>query len=106
MSSPRYRLPVVGTAVCTYISLILALGGWIALSGGEDVELMLALEAVAPGYMSPNPGLIYRKWNGSTSNGSNFGHSGEAPAWRHLMLTRVAALQIADWRWTPDRVFA
>lgn len=98
------RLPVVGTAVCTYTSLLLALGGWIALAGGEDVELMLALEAVAPGWMNPEPGLIYRKWNGSTSNGHDFGHEGEAPAWRHLMLTRAAALRIAGWQWTPAEI--
>lgn len=100
------RLPVVGTAVCTYTSLILALGGWMALSGGEDVELMLALEAVAPGYMSSEAGLIYRKWDGSTSNGESFGHEVEAKAWRQMMLTRASALQAAGWQWTPDRVFA
>lgn len=93
------HLQVVGTTTCTYTSLVHALGGWQAMPGGEDVALMLAAEAVGPGWMGAKPGLYYRKWEGSTTRDITFAQTEEARIWRRLMLTRAAALSTMGWNW-------
>jgi glycosyltransferase involved in cell wall biosynthesis len=44
--------------------LLTALGGWVALPASEDTGLLLALDAVTRGWFTPEPGLLYRKWEG------------------------------------------
>lgn len=59
-------LQVLGSTLCTYTELVRAVGGWPALPA-EDVGLLLAAEAVAHGWMLPEPGLRYRRWPGSST---------------------------------------
>ncbi|MEV6377287.1 glycosyltransferase family 2 protein [Micromonospora musae] len=57
----NYRLPVHPATLCIRRELALALGGWMALPGGEDTGLLLAASVVADGYFIAEPGLLYRK---------------------------------------------
>lgn len=56
-----YRLPVHPATLCIRRELALALGGWMALPGGEDTGLLLAASVIADGYFIDEPGLLYRK---------------------------------------------
>jgi hypothetical protein len=94
-------LPVVGGTLCTYSDLVRALGGWPALPSAEDVGLLLSVEAVSAGWMLDQPGLIYRKWDGSTSANLAYRHPGEEAARTQVMLDRVEALASTGWRWSP-----
>jgi hypothetical protein len=57
----RYRPPVHPATLCIRRDLLLALGGWAALPGGEDTGLPLAASVVSDGYFFVQPGLLYRK---------------------------------------------
>ncbi|TDX84954.1 glycosyltransferase [Amycolatopsis arida] len=100
------ELPVVGTTLCARTELVRALGGWQALPADEDVALMLAAEAVAPGWMLSEPGLIYRKWPGQSTADTGHLHPAEKAARRRAMLDRVRALRATEWRWSPRPVDA
>lgn len=93
------RLPVHGTSVTAYTTLIKALGGWVAVPGSEDVQMLLALEAVAPGYMAPQVGLYYRKWEQSTTAEPEWWDLKQHKAWELLLRERVMALHRTGWRW-------
>lgn len=94
-------LQVVGTTMCTYTDLVRVLGGWPALPTVEDVALLLAVEAVADGWMTSNPGLYYRKWKGNTTLGRDPSVvSPEHPS-RSVLLDRVELLRRVGWRWVP-----
>lgn len=95
------QLQVVGTTMCTYTSLVRALGGWQALPASEDVALMLAAEAVSDGYMCPNIGLHYRQWPGSSTEDAEYAEEAESAARRNALLQRVSALRESGWRWCP-----
>jgi len=97
----RGLLPVVGTTLCTYTELAIALGGWQALPAIEDVALMLAVEAVAAGWMNAEPGLIYRRWPGSSSTLTAHADEYEEQQRRNVVLDRVAALRKIGWRYDP-----
>jgi glycosyltransferase involved in cell wall biosynthesis len=62
-----HRLPVHPATLCIRRSLLLSLGGWMALPAGEDTGLLLAADAVAPGYHIDELGLFYRKWPGQAT---------------------------------------
>jgi hypothetical protein len=94
-------LQVVGTTMCAHTQLVRALGGWPAISPGEDVGLLIAAEAVADGWMRAEPSLLYRRWGGNSTPDSD---RRVASAWspQHAArLTRVEALRAAGWRWKP-----
>ncbi|WBB65748.1 glycosyltransferase [Micromonospora sp. WMMD812] len=57
----NYGLPVHPATLCIRRELALALGGWMALPGGEDTGLLLAASVVADGFFIAEPGLLYRK---------------------------------------------
>ncbi|MFJ8202229.1 MULTISPECIES: glycosyltransferase [Micromonospora] len=57
----NYRLPVHPATLCIRRELAFALGGWMALPGGEDTGLLLAASVVSDGYFIAEPGLLYRK---------------------------------------------
>ncbi|MFI6689287.1 glycosyltransferase family 2 protein [Streptomyces sp. NPDC050485] len=58
----RYRAPLVHPAtLCVRRSLVVALGGWMALPASGDTGLLLSLEALAPGWFQKEAGLHYRK---------------------------------------------
>ncbi|GGJ01535.1 hypothetical protein GCM10011581_43410 [Saccharopolyspora subtropica] len=89
--------------MCTYTALVRALGGWPALFADEDVALMLAVEAVAPGLMLAEPGLHYRKWPGATTANVQDYRPEQGHARNEVILSRVDALQEIGWRWNPAR---
>lgn len=94
-------LQVVGTTMCTYTSLVRALGGWIALPASEDVELLLAAEAVSPGYMRPRTGLLYRQWPGASTEDPDYARDAESAMRRSALLQRAEELRLAGWSWRP-----
>ncbi|TDD56590.1 glycosyltransferase family protein [Saccharopolyspora elongata] len=96
------HLQVVGTTMCTYTALVRALGGWPALFADEDVALMLAVEAVAPGMMLPDPGLHYRKWPGATTAQPADYRPDEGHLRNAAILSRADALHELGWRWTAS----
>ncbi|GAA1767509.1 glycosyltransferase [Luedemannella helvata] len=57
----KYRLPVHPATLCIRTELAMALGGWMALPGGEDTGLLIAASVVSDGYFIAKPGLLYRK---------------------------------------------
>lgn len=81
-------------------SLLLALGGWMALPSSEDTGLLLALNTVADGYFLGTPGLYYRKWPKQLT--AEDGHRDPESRARRFRLIdkRIDALAEAgfDWR--------
>jgi glycosyltransferase involved in cell wall biosynthesis len=65
--SHDYQLPVLPGTLCIRRSLILALGGWMALPASEDTGLLIAASVTKPGYFIAEPGLLYRKWPGQST---------------------------------------
>lgn len=94
-------LQVVGTTICAYTSLVRALGGWIALPASEDVELLLAAEAVSPGRVRPGVGLLYRQWPGASTEEPDYARNAESAMRRSALLQRADALRDAGWSWRP-----
>lgn len=54
-------LPVVPSTLCIRRSLVVVLGGWMALPTSEDTGLLLAANATSEGWVHARPGNIYRK---------------------------------------------
>lgn len=93
-------MPVLGVTMCAHASLVRALGGWPACTPVEDVGLLLAAEAVAPGWMHAEPGLLYRRWPKATGYGRDKWRASPATLARAVMLARAEALRDAGWRWS------
>jgi glycosyltransferase involved in cell wall biosynthesis len=99
------RLSILGTTICARSALVMALGGWPALPSSEDVGLLLALEAVAPGWFISETCMLYRKYPGqSTSYPAHYALH-EVAARRAVILERVSALRKLGWR-MPSEVAA
>jgi hypothetical protein len=98
-------LPVLGVTMCAYADLVRLLGGWPA-TRSEDVGLLLAAEAIAPGWMLAEPGLHYRRWPGSATSNIDKRLASEEEPHRSVSLDRAALLRAAGWRWTPSAVMA
>lgn len=64
----NYRASVHPATLCIRRDLVLALGGWMALPASEDTGLLMAADAVSPGYFVSEPGLLYRKWPGQATS--------------------------------------
>lgn len=92
---------VVGGTMCAYTDLVKALGGWPAV-GSEDVGLLLAAEAVSNGWMLAEPGLIYRRWPGSSTSHLDKRKPSAWEARRTVVLDRVEAIQAVGWQWSPQ----
>jgi hypothetical protein len=74
-----YRVPVHPAGVMWRRSLLLAVGGWLALYGMEDTGLLMAASAAAPGILLDTPTLRYRRHSAQRSRqDSNFGGGGGA----------------------------
>lgn len=93
-------LPVLGTTVTAYADLVRALGAWQALTLSEDVALMIALEAAAPGWMLDEPSLWYRKWPSQTTADKTHDATPWGPG-RDVVLGRADALRALGWSWNP-----
>lgn len=97
----RSAIPVVPTSMTAYTELVEIMGGWQAMPGTEDVALLLACEAVAPGWMLDVPSLLYRKWPGQTTAHPAWSPTNLAAAARsRIVLRRADALRAAGWRWS------
>lgn len=91
------EMPVLGTTMTGRTELIHALGGWPAIPRGEDAAIVVAMEAVSPGWMQAEPSIYYRRWPAqTTADGKIFDLAYAAPT-----LARAKALRALGWRWTP-----
>lgn len=97
-------LAVLGCTATAHTSLVRALGAWQALPLDEDVALVVALEAVAPGWMQAEPSIHYRKWSEQTTAGKDVHAAAPSGAGRDVILGRADALRAAGWRWAPNMV--
>ncbi|MCA1220372.1 glycosyltransferase family 2 protein [Streptomyces sp. 8L] len=78
--------------------LVVALGGWMALPASEDTGLLLALNAVSPGWFTADVGLLYRKWPGQAT--SQAAHTDPAEREARMAVVEARARQLAHLRWT------
>jgi hypothetical protein len=77
------------------LSILLALGGWMALPASEDTALLMALDACGDGFFVPETGMIYRRWSPQMSASAEHVESYELDARRTLVLHRAQA--VSDW---------
>ncbi|MBC7299468.1 glycosyltransferase family protein [Nocardia salmonicida] len=75
--------------------LVIALGGWMGLEVSEDQGLLLAADAVSPGYHLDRVGLIRRHHDQQMTRAPDFG--ADVAALRGLLAERAALLGA----WTP-----
>lgn len=94
-------MPILGTTVTAHTALIHALGGWPAIPRGEDAAIVVALEAVSPGWMQSEPSLFYRRWpKQTTATGKLLDPYNAAPT-----IARAEALRELGWHWrAPNEV--
>lgn len=88
----NYRAQVHPASLCIRRDLLLALGGWMALPASEDTGLLLAANAITPGYFIAQPGLYYRKWPGQTTSQPAHTEPNEHTARVRLIEARTTAL--------------
>lgn len=93
------RLSVQATTFAAHRRLVLALGGWQALSGAETVALLLAAEAVAPGEFITEPSVLYRKHPNQTTASNHYWEPSEAATRIHALVQRASALRDSGWTW-------
>ena len=96
-------LSVAGSALCAYSDLIRAVGGWFAVPANDDVGLLLAVGEVSAGWMIDEPSLLYRRWQGSTTEALDRAAVQAADDRSAAMLARAASLRDTGWRWKPSR---
>jgi hypothetical protein len=89
----NYRLPVHPATLCIRRQLVLALGGWMALPGGEDTALLLAASVIRSGYFEFEPGLLYRKWPGQLTARPEWQNTDEWTARMQIIEARAHALR-------------
>jgi glycosyltransferase involved in cell wall biosynthesis len=95
-------VPVMGTTLTAYTDLVHAVGGWQAVPASEDVALLLACEAVAPGWMLSEPGEIYRRHPDQVTAQPAHWDQAERTALESVTLARLRALSHFGWRWSPQ----
>ncbi|CAL9625762.1 hypothetical protein SUDANB58_05939 (plasmid) [Streptomyces sp. enrichment culture] len=78
----HHRAQVHPATLCMRRDLVVALGGWMALPASGDTGLLVALDAVRPGWFTAEVGLLYRKWEGQITAASQ--HRG-GPEWEARM---------------------
>ncbi|MFI2292902.1 glycosyltransferase family 2 protein [Streptomyces niveus] len=77
------RRPQVHPAtLCVRRSLVMALGGWMALPSSGDTGLLLGLDALSPGWFIPQVGLHYRKHSEQITADARHSHG---PEWEARM---------------------
>lgn len=85
-------LPIIPTSLSIRRSLLEWLGGWMALPTSEDTGLLLAANAVAPGFLHEEPGVIYRKHNDQVTATDEHRNPAHAEQRRRLIVARAKAL--------------
>jgi glycosyltransferase involved in cell wall biosynthesis len=88
----NYRAQVHPATLFVRRDLLLALGGWMALPASEDTGLLLALNAVSPGYFTREYGLLYRKWEGQATAQTTHTDTTERDARMAVVQARALAL--------------
>ena len=101
--SHNYRAQVHPVTLCMRRNLIMALGGWMALPASGDTGLLLAANAISPGYFISEVGLLYRKWPGQMTSQATHTDAIEWPARMALIEERAKALA-ALWATAQGRV--
>lgn len=86
-------LPIIPTSLSIRRSLVEWLGGWMALPTSEDTGLLLAANAVAPGLLHGEPGVIYRKHEDQVTATSDHRNPAHAEQRRRLIVARAQALR-------------
>ncbi|NSC22841.1 glycosyltransferase [Streptomyces albus subsp. chlorinus] len=99
----RDQLSVQTTTFAAHRPLVLALGGWQALTGAEGIALLLAAEAVAPGEFIAEPSVLYRKHPAQTTAAGGYWSPAETATRREAAVQRAQALRQTGWTW-PARV--
>ncbi|MER7551991.1 MULTISPECIES: glycosyltransferase family 2 protein [Streptomyces] len=92
-----YRAQVHPATLFVRRSLLLALGGWMALPASEDTGLLLALNATSRGWFSPDVGLLYRKWEGQMTGQASHTDATEREA--RMAVVESRARELAHLRW-------
>ncbi|MEU1249383.1 glycosyltransferase family 2 protein [Micromonospora arida] len=87
-----YRASVHPATLCLRRDLVFALGGWMALPASEDTGLLLAANAVMPGYFTREYGLLYRKWPGQVTSQAAHREPAEYLARMRIIEARANAL--------------
>ncbi|MFI6158182.1 glycosyltransferase [Kitasatospora sp. NPDC051170] len=100
------NLQVMGTTMTIRTDLLRALGGWPAVPSGEDVGVLLAAEAVSPGWMISEPAEIYRKHAGQLTETPAFIDPVLTAARHSAMLSRAEALHRSGWKWEQPVVLS
>ncbi|MFU8851120.1 glycosyltransferase family 2 protein [Micromonospora sp. SL1-18] len=95
-----YRLPVHPATLCIRRELALALGGWMALPGGEDTGLLLAASVIADGFFIAEPGLLYRKHPDQITAQADWTATEEWKLRMQLIESRAVALRDLSFRST------
>jgi len=88
----EHRAQVHPATLCIRRSVLLMLGGWMALPASEDTGLLLALNAVSTGWFIPTPGLRYRKWPGQATAAAAHTNPAERTARMAVIEARARAL--------------
>jgi glycosyltransferase involved in cell wall biosynthesis len=93
-----YYPSVVPGTMCIRRSLLVALGGWMALPASEDTGLLIAASVVSDGYFLAETGLYYRKWQGQSTSRQAHTDPEEHAARMRLIEARAYALMETGWR--------
>ncbi|GAA2599127.1 glycosyltransferase family 2 protein [Streptomyces tubercidicus] len=96
----KNRLSVQTTTFAAHRPLVLALGGWHALTGAEGISLLLAAEVVAPGEFIAEPSTLYRKHPDQTTATDHYWNPAEAATRIEAGIQRAKALRQSGWTWT------
>lgn len=90
--SAGWRAQVHPATLCIRHDLLLALGGWMALPASEDTGLLLAADAVRPGFFIAETGLLYRKHDEQSTADEAHTAPEEREARMHVIHQRALAL--------------
>ncbi|MGL5825211.1 MAG: hypothetical protein ACRCYU_10415 [Nocardioides sp.] len=85
-------LPTLPTSLSIKRKLLIQLGGWMALPTSEDTGLLIAANAIAPGYLHDEPGVIYRKHSEQVTATAEHQDRLAAEQRRSLIVERAHAL--------------
>jgi glycosyltransferase involved in cell wall biosynthesis len=97
--SHNYRADVHPATLCLRRSLVMALGGWMALPASGDTGLLIAANTVALGYFIGEVGLLYRKWPGQMTNQPAHNDPAEWSARMAIIEERARSLKTL---WNPE----
>ncbi|MFD4756359.1 glycosyltransferase [Streptomyces sp. NPDC058426] len=86
------RAQVHPATLCARRSLVVALGGWMALPASGDTGLLLGLDALADGWFMEEVGLHYRKHEGQITAHASHAEGDEWQARMSVIAERSRAL--------------